>query len=198
MRKQGLKFQIVIVVFLMLALFFSVNAFAWGHGDGGHGGGGRGDTGHRDGGHADSGHSDGGHYYHGGGWYGLRDPYYYNDYFYYQTYPFSYYVVVPSPVVFPDVIPKPTESTVVTASTAKSIETAVTTSSNITNIGSNPTLTTQQDAFTVNIPNSKGGYTPVTLKRVQGGFTGPQGEFYSESEFPSVEQLKAMYGNKKD
>ena len=45
--------------------------------------------------------------------------------------------------------------------------------------------------FTVNIPNVKEGYTPVTLKRSGSGFVGPQGEYYSE--FPKVEQLKVMY-----
>lgn len=48
-----------------------------------------------------------------------------------------------------------------------------------------------QDAFTVNIPNSKGGYTPVTLKRSGNGFIGPQGEYYTQ--FPAIDQLKAMY-----
>ena len=49
-----------------------------------------------------------------------------------------------------------------------------------------------EESFTVNIPNFKGGYTAVILKRSGNGFIGPQGEFYSE--FPKVEQLKAMYG----
>lgn len=53
----------------------------------------------------------------------------------------------------------------------------------------------QDDLFTVNIPNARGGYTVVTLKRSEEGYIGPQGEFYPE--FPSVEQLKAMYGNNK-
>ena len=44
---------------------------------------------------------------------------------------------------------------------------------------------------TINIPNSQGGYTAVTLKRSGNGFVGPQGEFYAE--FPSVEQLRVMY-----
>lgn len=48
------------------------------------------------------------------------------------------------------------------------------------------------DAFTVNIPKAKGGYTAVLLKRSGNGFIGPQGEFYTE--FPRVEQLKIMYG----
>ena len=54
--------------------------------------------------------------------------------------------------------------------------------------------TDSEDAFTLNIPNAKGGYTAVTLKRSEDGFIGPQGEFYAE--FPSVEQLKVMYGHK--
>ena len=47
------------------------------------------------------------------------------------------------------------------------------------------------EAFTVNIPNSKGEYTAVTLKRSGNGFIGPQGEYYPE--FPKIEQLKVMY-----
>jgi hypothetical protein len=49
----------------------------------------------------------------------------------------------------------------------------------------------ESDSFTVNIPNSKGGYTAVTLKRSGKGFVGPQGEYYTE--FPKIEQLKIMY-----
>jgi hypothetical protein len=48
------------------------------------------------------------------------------------------------------------------------------------------------DAFTVNIPAASGGYTPVVIMRSGDGFVGPQGEFYPT--FPSVEQLKVMYG----
>lgn len=48
------------------------------------------------------------------------------------------------------------------------------------------------DTFTVNIPNAHGTYTAVNLRRSGGGFVGPQGEFYTE--FPRVDQLKAMYG----
>ena len=47
------------------------------------------------------------------------------------------------------------------------------------------------DSLTINIPNNKGGYTSVVLKRSGTGFTGPQGEFYSE--FPKVSQLQVMY-----
>lgn len=47
------------------------------------------------------------------------------------------------------------------------------------------------ESFTVNVPNTRGGYTAVLIKRSGTGFVGPQGEFYNE--FPSVEQLRAMY-----
>jgi hypothetical protein len=53
-------------------------------------------------------------------------------------------------------------------------------------------ITDTDDSFTVNIPNEKGGYSPVLLKRSGKGFIGPQGEFYAE--FPKVSQLKLMYG----
>lgn len=49
------------------------------------------------------------------------------------------------------------------------------------------------ETLTVNIPNSRGGYTSVTLKRSGSGFVGPQNEYYPN--FPSVEQLRTMYGN---
>lgn len=48
------------------------------------------------------------------------------------------------------------------------------------------------DAFTVNVPNSHGGYTPVVIKRSGSGYVGPQGEYYPD--FPKVSQLKLMYG----
>lgn len=48
------------------------------------------------------------------------------------------------------------------------------------------------DAYTINIPNGKGGFTPVQIKRSGSGYTGPQGEYYDE--FPKIEQLKVMYG----
>jgi len=56
------------------------------------------------------------------------------------------------------------------------------------------TTTDTPEGLTVNIPDSKGGYTAVTLKRSGTGFVGPQGEFYPE--FPKVEQLRVMYANK--
>ena len=49
-----------------------------------------------------------------------------------------------------------------------------------------------QDSFPVNVPNKSGGYTKVVIKKSGNGYVGPQGEFYTM--FPTVAQLKAMYG----
>jgi len=47
-------------------------------------------------------------------------------------------------------------------------------------------------AVTVNIPNSNGSFTPVTLVKTPNGYIGPQGEYYAGN--PSVDQLRALYG----
>jgi hypothetical protein len=49
------------------------------------------------------------------------------------------------------------------------------------------------ETVTINIPNSRGGYTPVMLRRAGYGYLGPQGEYYANS--PTVDQLRALYGN---
>ena len=48
------------------------------------------------------------------------------------------------------------------------------------------------DSFTVNVPNSQGGYTAVVIQSSGSGFVGPRGEYYAN--FPSVYQLQAVYG----
>ena len=101
------------------------------------------------------------HYYTGRGYY----PYY--DYYPYYQVPYNY-VVQPAPVIY--TVP------------------AVTTPTYI--VPDNSSAVTQEE-FTVNVPNSKGGYTAVNIKRSGNGFTGPQGEFYNE--FPKIQQLRAMY-----
>ena len=50
-----------------------------------------------------------------------------------------------------------------------------------------------EDNFTFSIPNIRGGYTVINLRKYGNGYLGPQGEYYSE--FPKIELLKAMYGN---
>jgi len=44
----------------------------------------------------------------------------------------------------------------------------------------------------INVPNVKGGYTPVKLVKQNNGYIGPQGEYYPGN--PTVERLKALYG----
>lgn len=176
MLRQISRFRIVLVIFLVLAVFCS-DAFAWG------GYGGR-------------------HYYRGGRWYrhgwfgfdvavsalavgALLDslpprydtvvvsgvPYYYYGNTYYRPYPYGGYVVVPPPVMAP----------VVVAEQAPAYAAPV------------PQYQAQvPGTLTINIPNSRGGYTPVTLTRSGNGFVGPQGEYYADN--PTVEQLKVLYG----
>jgi len=47
------------------------------------------------------------------------------------------------------------------------------------------------ESYTVNVPNSQGGYTAILLKKSGNGFTGPQGKYFSR--FPSVSQLQSVY-----
>ncbi len=83
------------------------------------------------------------------------------------------YQAIPSPIAVsqPIVVQQAPQATVVTAT---------------------PATINTDDSFTINIPNDRGGYTTVVLKRSGNGFVGPQGEFYPE--FPKVSQLKVIYG----
>ena len=175
MLKQILRFRVLIILCLVLAVFSS-DAFAWG-------GGGR-------------------HYYRGGRWYrhgwlgfdiavsalavgALIDslpprcttvvvgsvPYYYYDNSYYRPYPYGGYVVVPPPIAAPVVV---AEQAPVYAAPVAQPQTQI------------------PGTLTINIPNSRGTYTAVTLKRSGNGFVGPQGEYYADN--PTVEQLKVLYG----
>ncbi len=54
-------------------------------------------------------------------------------------------------------------------------------------------LEQQANTVTININNSNGSFTPVTLKKLDGGrYQGPKGEIYST--IPTEAQLKSMYG----
>jgi len=55
-----------------------------------------------------------------------------------------------------------------------------------------PQIQTPGVTTTINVPNSNGSYTPVTLVKRNNGFVGPQGEYYPGN--PTVEQLRALYG----
>ena len=163
--------------------------------------------------HGHGGGHGGGHWHgHGYGYVGINldvwpgpyyDPYYYPYYPYYPYYGGPYYpgyaVISPSsyqPVVVDgatyyvnngayyvytqygyQAVATPVGATVPAVQTATVASTA---------------STGTEDSFVINIPNNKGGYTAVVLKKSGNGFTGPQGEFYSE--FPKVSQLQMMYG----
>ena len=92
--------------------------------------------------------------------------------FRFSTWPKVYYA--PSYYVRPAYVAAPYEPVVY-----QSVPTAVATA-------------TTNGYFTINVPNNRGGYTSVDLKRIETGFLGPQGEFYAE--FPRVSQLQAIYG----
>ena len=177
MPKAVLKNKVWLIIILCFILSFSTSsAFGWGGHEGGRY------------------HYRGGRWY-GQGWFGLDvavsaltigavveglplgyttvvvggAPYYYYGGYYYRRYPYGY-VVVPEPVVIPNVVYAPAP-------------------------GATPVTVTQPqgNTVTINIPNSKGSYTPVTLTKHKSGYIGPQGEYYEGH--PTVEQLKALYGN---
>lgn len=100
--------------------------------------------------------------------------YYTDNGVYYILTRYHGYKVVAAPVVYAQ-----PQQVVVTQAAGQVVEAA-------------PVAVNNQDAFPVNIPNNSGGYTSVVIKRSGNGYVGPQGEFYAQ--FPSVAQLKAMYG----
>ncbi len=60
-----------------------------------------------------------------------------------------------------------------------------------TNVVTTPSNVTYGERITINVPNSNGSYTPVTLVKHNNGYVGPQGEFYPGH--PTVDQLRALY-----
>ncbi len=97
-------------------------------------------------------------------------PYYYDNGYYFRPYG-TRYIVVADPMVPVTVVPA-TPPTVVTIPAQPQAQSSGT--------------------VTINVPNSKGGFTPVQLTKYKDGYLGPQGEYYAGN--PSVEQLKALYG----
>lgn len=160
------------------------------------------DSGHHDGGRHDYGHHD--HSYIGVGFSVWPDNYYYGA----PYYPAADEVLVSPPVYEPLVINGTTYysndgsyyvyngygyqpvAPPVTVVQPPQVVTQAAPAPVITTIGT--TTGDDADSFTINIPNDKGGYTAVTLKKSGNGFIGPQGEFYPE--FPKVAQLKVIYG----
>ena len=164
------RFWAIVLVFCLIFSLSASNAFAWG------------------------GHGRGRYYWHEGRWYGpgwlgfdvaisaltagaiiatlprgyttvvvAGAPYYYYDGYYFRNSPDGY-IVVPAPAVV--TVPN---TIAVTQNPAPYGETVV-----------------------INVPNSNGTYTAVTLVKRGNGYLGPQGEYYQGH--PTVEQLRVLYG----
>lgn len=116
-------------------------------------------------------------------------PYYYYDGYYYRPYYGGGYVVVQPPVVAQPVVAPPIvaapEATPV-AAVAPAPASAPAAAAPV----EQPKAQTPETLI-VNIPNSKGGYTKITLKKSGDGYVGQQGEYYPGN--PTVEQLKVLY-----
>ena len=108
-------------------------------------------------------------------------PYYYDGTYYYQNCPSGYVVV--QPAIAPVVVAS-TPATVVVSAPAS------------TTVVTSPVVTQPKgisgDAIIINIPNTSGGFTPVTLTKHKSGYIGPQGEYYEGH--PTVQQLRVLYG----
>jgi Family of unknown function (DUF6515) len=113
--------------------------------------------------------------------------YYYYEGTYYRP-SSSGYVVVPNPAVNTAPTPEPAQSQVTSENTDTGAK-----SSSITNAPQTITIQPASDTTVVNIPNSRGGFTPVTLIKRGDRYIGPQGEFYTGH--PTVAALKALYGD---
>ena len=182
MLKQVLRFRVVLVILLMLTLFCP-GAFARGDDKGGNKGGNKGYS-----------RSDNRGYNRG-------DRHYYRDGRWYRRgwFGFEFVVSVLAIGALIDALP-PRHTTVVVQSTPYYYgdNHYYRQAPNGGYVVVSPPVLVQppvqtQETVTINIPNSRGGYTAVVLRRAGYGFLGPQGEYYADS--PTVDQLRALYGN---
>jgi hypothetical protein len=112
-------------------------------------------------------------------------PYYYADGYYYRMYDQGGYVVVQPPVLTQTVVTQPVVVT-------QQVQAAPVQMVQAPQVAAPAAQNTQGAAtVTINIPNSKGGYTAVALTKAGTGYIGPQGEYYAEN--PTVDQLKLLY-----
>jgi len=159
-----IKIPMILLVLTLLIPLASTQSYAWDHGHQGHSGG-------------------GGYHGHGGRGYG-NFGFVYNYSPYYYPYYYDTGVLESTPIVeMPEVVVQPPTTVVENTPNYPTAE--------ITPVQVNTTDTDNE--ITINIPNSKGGYTSVLLKRSGNGYVGPQGEFYTE--FPRVSVLHVIYGN---
>ena len=106
-------------------------------------------------------------------------PYYYCDGYYFSPYSNGGYVIVPEPV---STVASQEPEAIVQSSPSETDEQPIA-----------PQSKASHDTVTINVPNSKGGFTPVRLVKNKNGYIGPQGEFYAKH--PTVTALKALYGD---
>ena len=104
-------------------------------------------------------------------------PYYYDGVYYYQASPGGYVVVANPAVVAPAAVVAAPQAVAVAPAASLVIE---------------PAPIASTETIIINVPNSRGGFTPVTLREHKDGYLGPQGEYYKGH--PTVEQLKTLYG----
>jgi hypothetical protein len=134
-------------------------------------------------------------------------PYYFCGGYYFRPYSTGY-VIVPAPVA---AVATPAPQTQGTGSGTQQQSSSITTEQtspssvqlqSLNTAGEEPKTASGaiaqpkpalKDTATINIPNSKGGFTPVKLVKHNNGYLGPQGEFYAGH--PTVDQLRALYGN---
>lgn len=189
--------------FLLICLAAGAGSSAMAHSGGFHGGGYHGSSFHEGGFHGGDFHGGG---FHGYGWsHGFHGPHVWGGFYIgpewfwgptvvvegcpYYFYSGVYYtldgdglVAAAPPLANPAVAPTPSApvaSAMAPANTPPKVE-------------STPA---QQpgETITVNVPNTRGGFTPVMLVKTDKGYVGPQGEFYPDH--PTVEELKVLYGN---
>jgi hypothetical protein len=120
-----------------------------------------------------------------------RQRYYYNDGLYYSPYGREYVIVAPPVGSYVNTIPADFSPVVINGTTYYIDQGSyyVYTPKGYQVV---PSPVEVNAAFTVNVPNAQGGYTPVIIRKSGNGYIGSRGEFYTE--FPKVSQLKEVYG----
>jgi hypothetical protein len=105
-------------------------------------------------------------------------PYYYCDGSYFSPYSDGGYIVVPAPDLSNATMPEP-----MVQAAPETVPQPVAEQSQSASTG----------AIVINVPNSKGGFTPVKLVKGKDGYVGPQGEYYPGH--PTIAALRVLYGD---
>ncbi|OGV52281.1 MAG: hypothetical protein A2017_00785 [Lentisphaerae bacterium GWF2_44_16] len=114
--------------------------------------------------------------------------YYYNSIYYNMS--ANGYVVVNPPVTVVQPTPVVTVQSAPVVQQVQQVQQPVQTVTQTAPVAT-PAPVQQNNTYDVHIPNGNGSYTVVRLKKLENGFLGPQGEFYSDH--PTEAQLKARY-----